>query len=146
MAWTALRTWVAAETVTASHLNEQIRDNLAILKTTIDDSGHITLTAGADLTISSGAITVTDPLHKVDTEASAATDDLDTINSGTNVGEGFVLFLRSTNAGRVITARNLGGGGNIIAHDSSNYAFQTIFDAVRFIQLGGGGQWYMHGN
>lgn len=38
MAWTAPKTWTA-EVVTAAMFNEQIRDNLAVLKTSINDDG-----------------------------------------------------------------------------------------------------------
>lgn len=41
MAWTTPRTWVFAELVTESHLNTHVRDNLNILKTSIDDNGKI---------------------------------------------------------------------------------------------------------
>lgn len=41
MAWTAPRTWVAGELVTETLLNEQLRDNLLILKTSIDSSGKL---------------------------------------------------------------------------------------------------------
>ena len=39
MAWTAPRTWNPGETVTATQLNQHIRDNLILLKTNINDSG-----------------------------------------------------------------------------------------------------------
>lgn len=42
MAWTAPRTWVAGELVTEDNLNEQLRDNLNILKVAVDSNGKIT--------------------------------------------------------------------------------------------------------
>lgn len=42
MAWTAPRTWVAGELVTEAHLNEQLRDNQLLLKTSLDSNGKIT--------------------------------------------------------------------------------------------------------
>ena len=36
MAWTAPRTWVAAETVDEDHMNEQVKDNMLYLKTEAD--------------------------------------------------------------------------------------------------------------
>lgn len=39
MAWTTLRTWNPGETVTATWLNQQIRDNMNVLKTNISDTG-----------------------------------------------------------------------------------------------------------
>ena len=41
MAWTTPRTWVAGETVTSALLNVQLRDNLNLLKTNIDDDGKL---------------------------------------------------------------------------------------------------------
>jgi len=62
------------------------------------------------LTINTGAITVSRTYHKVDTEAAAATDLLDTIN-GT---AGDWLCISPVSAARVVEVRNNGGGtGNI---------------------------------
>ena len=41
MAWTTPRTWVSGETVSATLMNAQIRDNLNLLKTEITDNGAI---------------------------------------------------------------------------------------------------------
>lgn len=41
MAWTSPATWVAGALVAAGDLNEQIRDNMLILKTSIDNNGKI---------------------------------------------------------------------------------------------------------
>jgi hypothetical protein len=41
MAWTSPRTWVAGELVTEANLNEQLRDNQNVLKTSIDANGKI---------------------------------------------------------------------------------------------------------
>lgn len=63
---------------------------------------------GSELTISAGAITVTTGFHKVDTEADAATDDLDTIN-GTL--EGQIVRLRAADSSRTIVLKD--GTGNL---------------------------------
>lgn len=60
------------------------------------------------LTIASGAITVTDSVYRVDTEAAAATDDLDTINGGS---DGYVLILRTSVNSRDVTLKD--GTGNL---------------------------------
>lgn len=49
MAWTTPRTWVAAETTTAALFNTHISDNLAILKTAIDDNGKFRALSGSYL-------------------------------------------------------------------------------------------------
>lgn len=41
MAWTTPKTWTIGELVTASDLNEQVRDNLNHLKLAVDDDGKI---------------------------------------------------------------------------------------------------------
>lgn len=41
MAWTTPRTWSSGELVAATHLNEQVRDNQIVLKTTLDAAGKI---------------------------------------------------------------------------------------------------------
>lgn len=54
MAWTSPRTWVAGELVTEGNLNEQIRDNHNILKTSIDANGKIVALSSAYLADLSG--------------------------------------------------------------------------------------------
>lgn len=65
-------------------------------------------TAGATLTIATGAVTATNGLHAIDTEAAAATDDLDTINGGT---AGMTLILRAGSSTRDVVCKN--GTGNL---------------------------------
>jgi hypothetical protein len=71
------------------------------------------LKAATTLTIATGAITVTQGLHKIDTEASAATDDLDTINGG---AEGIVFWARIVNNGRNVVIKHQ--TGNIVCTGS----------------------------
>jgi len=78
-------------------------------------SGGITVSGGVtslgsftNLDISSGAITITSSTHKVDTEGGAATDDLDTINGGT---DGSILVIQSNNNDRDVSAKD--GTGNL---------------------------------
>lgn len=72
---------------------------------------------GSNKTIASGAITVTpiagDGAYKVDTESSAAEDDLDTINGGAS---GDIIVLNSVNAARFVRIRS--GVGNILIPNS----------------------------
>jgi len=64
--------------------------------------------SGGELVISSGVITVTASRHTVDTEADAATDDLDTINGGV---DGDILVLSSNHSDRDTTLQD--GTGNL---------------------------------
>ena len=78
-------------------------------------SGGITVSGGittlgsfTNLDVSSGAITVTSSTHRVDTESGAVSDDLDTINGGT---DGSILVLRTNLASRDVTVKD--GTGNL---------------------------------
>ena len=62
----------------------------------------------SELTIATGAITATGSYHRVDTEADAASDDLDTINGGV---DGMILTLRAENDARTVVVKD--GTGNI---------------------------------
>lgn len=80
-----------------------------------DDSADASLSASrlltpksAELTIASGVITVTGGYHDVDTEADAASDDLDTISGGV---DGAILILRANNDARTVVVKD--GTGNI---------------------------------
>lgn len=60
----------------------------------------------SELTIASGAITFTQSHHTVDTQADAASDDLDTINGGSN---GDVLVIHAENDSRTVTVKHATG-------------------------------------
>jgi hypothetical protein len=65
MAWTAPRTWVALETVTAALMNTHVRDNLLLLKTKVDDDGSLnTQMFGVGFSVGGAntSTTETDPL------------------------------------------------------------------------------------
>jgi len=75
----------------------------------VSDADHklspqrLNLKDATQLTIASGAITISRSSHTVDTESAAPSDDLDTINGGI---EGDLLYLRSINSSRVIQLRH----------------------------------------
>lgn len=63
------------------------------------------------LTIATGAVTPTGPgTFIIDTEASAATDDLDTLTA-TNMADGDVIVVMAANSARTVVIKN--GTGNI---------------------------------
>lgn len=81
-----------------------------IAGTNITASGTVTAGGlipgdGSELTISSAAITVTSGVHRVDTEADAATDTLSTING---LGNYEACILLPENTGRVVTIDEAG--------------------------------------
>lgn len=91
------------------------------------------LTHGGTITIASGAITPTASFHYVDTEAAAATDDLDTINGGST---GAIIILQSASSSRDVTIKN--GTGNIDC--GADITLTGNRDAIMFI-YGNGNRW-----
>jgi hypothetical protein len=77
------------------------------------------------LTIATDAITITGTSHKVDTEASAATDNLSTINGG---AQGDVLLLRTVNSARDVTLKH--NVGNILTIDANDIVLSTLNPVV----------------
>lgn len=99
-----------------------VKSRLAI---SMSDAGYLQFQAQTNLTISSGAVTVTRNIHTVDTEGAAATDNLDTINGG---AAGHFLMIRPYSGARTIVLRhNVGniycsGGENISMDEEYNLA------------------------
>jgi hypothetical protein len=77
------------------------------------------------LTISTGAVTITGPFHAVDTEAAAATDDLITINGGDYVGQ--ELILKNVNSSRRVWIKR---GGNIITQRKTDFPLDSTNDRI----------------
>ena len=100
-------------------------------------SGLMRLAASTELTISGGAITLTQNYHSIDTEGNAASDDLDTINGGT---EGFLLVLRAEDAARTVVVKD--GTGNILLPsgdyflDDAQRVIALIYDGLNWRLLG----------
>ena len=91
-----VNTLQAAIVATQTELGTDPAGSATDLKTrlahSINNAGWLEFDAATELTIASGAIAITQNNHTVDTQGDAATDDLDTINGGT---DGLVLFFRS---------------------------------------------------
>lgn len=85
---------------------------------------------GSELTISAGEITVTTGFHKVDTEADAFTDDLDTIN-GTL--EGQIIRLRAADSSRTIVLKD--GTGNLKL--PSDISLDNEEDSITLLNING---------
>jgi len=83
--------------------------------------------AATELTISTGAITVTQAAHTVDTEGDAGSDDLDTVSGGTAEE---VIWLRAENAGRDVVVKH--GTGNILCPEAQDITLAEVSD---FVQL-----------
>lgn len=86
--------------------------------------------ARATKTIASGAITLSEGagggIIKLDTEAAAASDTLDTIST-TNTRDGQVIIIMAENAARVVTVNHgFGGTGQILLQDSVDFVFASL--------------------
>lgn len=81
--------------------------------------------AATELTIDAGAITVTHGFHTIDTEADAASDNLDTISG---LADGQAVLLRLENAGRNVIFRS--GQDNIVAAGGVNIELDIVSDLV----------------
>tara|TARA_R100001463_G_scaffold829_2_gene3764 strand:+ start:458 stop:874 length:417 start_codon:yes stop_codon:yes gene_type:complete len=88
----------------------------------------IVYTVGAELTIASGVITVTNSYHTVDTESDASSDDLDTINGGE---EGMQLVLRADNSGRTVVVKD--ATGNIFLDGGSDFSLDHKTDTIHLM-------------
>jgi len=125
MAWTVPKTFSAA-VLTSAEMNTHVRDNLNFLK------ANIALGAASELTISGGVITKTQSYHDVDTESDDATDDLDTVNGGS---EGDILILKAEHTDRTIVIKT--GTGNILCDaditlDTTSEFAVFIFDGTNW--------------
>jgi hypothetical protein len=84
-------------------------------------AGMLELDAATELTISSGAITVTQNFHTIDTQSDAATDDLDTISGGT---DGMIVVFRLANAARAVVFKH--ATGNIYCYGDANITLSKV--------------------
>lgn len=119
---------------TGGNMRDGIRntgtDNVVQNNIEIGGSGEVY----KELTIASGVITIKKDSHTVDTEASAASDDLDTINGGIYVKQRITLKAEIT--GRVVVIKN--GTGNIksgadISLDNSDDIIVLEFDGTDWL-------------
>jgi hypothetical protein len=111
------------------------------LAVSLADDGDFRLTGSSTLTISGGVITATNNLHKVDTEAAASTDTLDTINGG---ADGYVLILCLANAARVVTVSH--NTGNILCARGKSIVLSTDNDIVMLVYSSALSKWRTFGN
>lgn len=86
--------------------------------------------AATELTIATGAITVTQALHTVDTESDAASDNLDTIT----MDDGDMAYLRAAHTDRTVVIRH--GQDNIITADGADISLDTTQIWVQVLRSG----------
>jgi hypothetical protein len=97
---------------------------------TITGATALDFAAAAELTIAAGVVTATQALHRIDTEADAASDDLDTINGGT-AGKQLVLW-RENSARAVVltTAGNIAIPGTVSFTIPANGFAHLVYDGT----------------
>lgn len=88
----------------------------------------------SELTIATGAITVTSGFHRVDTESDASSDDLDTINGGTT---GMLLVLTAMDSARTVVLKD--GTGNLAL--AGDFSLDNVEDTITLIYSGAGSVW-----
>ena len=103
--------------------------------TELDVAGRVAIGNGTELTIASGAITITQSYHAVDTESDASSDDLTNINGGS---AGAILVLRAKNSARTVVCKD--GTGNLqlsgdFSMDTDNDIITLIFDGSSWFEI-----------
>lgn len=96
----------------------------------VESGGFFVAEDGGTLSILSGAVTATNTYHLIETESAAATDDLDTINGGS---DGAFLVLRSVAAGRDPTLKD--GTGNLVL--AGDFTLGDPSDRIMLLHEGG---------
>ena len=134
---------VAIETELGTDPAGSCTDLKTRLAHSINAAGMLEFDQEALLTISSGAVTVAQNLHRIETEGGAASDYLDTINGNSN---GLWLIFRPTNdAHTVVVRHNVGNiycvGGSNISLDAINKFVIGYYDGTlaKWVLAGAGG-------
>lgn len=95
------------------------------------EAAKLVFDATTEVTISSGAVTVTQSAHRIDTEGDAESDNLDTINGGS---DGMVLLVRAENAAHTVVVKDATGnielaGSDISLDDTDQYVL-LLYDGT----------------
>ena len=107
---------------------------------TVNPVNQLAPGTGTELTISSGDIVpTTDGYYTVDTEADAASDDLDTIDDA-NIPEGTILIIRANNTARTVVVKN--GSGNHTIHTADGLDFDLDDDEKSITLQLRSAEWY----
>lgn len=96
--------------------------------------------APTELTIASGAVTPTLPFHTLDTEGDAASDDLDTLGTG-SVPDGHRLTLIAANTARTGVIKH--GTGNIFLVGDADFSLDDDEKSISVVR--NGSNWYETG-
>ena len=116
--------------------NNRVGINEASPSGTFQVGGTLICGTGGELTISSGAITVTHSYHTVDTQSDASTDDLDTISGGVAAGQ--ILTIIANNTARSVVAKD--GTGNLklagdFTMDNVEDTLMLVYDGSNWLEV-----------
>lgn len=124
----------AIETELGTDVAGTVTDLKTRLAKSLDGAGYLHFAAKSALTLSSGAITVTQNWHTITSET-AAVDDLDTITASTigttDTADGFVLFLKMAVSTYAITLKH--NTGNIICPGAADIVLSDNAQVVCLI-------------
>lgn len=109
----------------AARTNGEMKTALEDLRDVVSELPGGTDSETSALAISSGSITPTSGVHRVDTEGASAADDLSTISTA-NHPAGRLLIIRSTDDARVVTVKHAAGGvGQILLHRNLDFVLNS---------------------
>lgn len=128
----------ADPTVDKADMLNAVNDLITVINSILNGGqpfDQINFEAATELTIATGAVTVSQTYHTVDTESDAATDDLDTITGAA----GDLLFLRAAHTDRTVVIKH--GTGNVITFDGSDVSLDDTNKTVQLARFGA--TWYV---
>ena len=94
-------------------------------------SGYLDLATSTELTISGGIVTQTQNWHRIDTEADASSDNLDTITAAASTTDGFLLVIRAENTARSIVIKH--NTGNIYCPGATDITLDDVTSCVLMV-------------
>ena len=137
MAWTTPATVTAGDDLTAAFWNAQVKANMDAIIAYLGQANSLAFNLGAqsELTIATGVVTATKSYHSIDTQSDAASDDLDTINGGS---EGMTLVIRANNDARTVVAKDATGNLQLAGDmtlDNTHDTLTLLYNGTAWIEL-----------
>lgn len=123
------------DAASASNLNSRLSDLDSAISDLIAGAlaqGQLNLGPAELTSILNGVATVTGSNLQVDTEASAASDDLETLSGGV---DGLIIILSAANSARTVVLKH--GIGNLQLRGNTDYSLDTVDKAVFLLYYGG---------
>lgn len=122
----------------AVHTNAQ--NYTAALRLLEMTAQQLNLKAPTDLTIAAGAVTITQSHHRIDTEAAAASDDLDTISG---FAANRLLLIHPVNGARAIVIKH--NTGNILTFSSTDIQLAGLHQTALLYYDAAQSKWFLLG-